>query len=330
VSGLEFQVPLEAGPIRLGRFLYNRLRLSRTLVRRAKATGAIRVDGAPVHLDHVLQGGESIRIDLPAAEGRVAPEPMTIQVVWEDADLLVVEKPSGVVVHPVKDYQSGTLANGVAYHLAQRGEEPVARPVQRLDRETSGLMVWAKNQAVAGRLAAALEAAKLERRYLAFVDGAPAEESGTIDLALRRVWGHPVAREVALGPREPEQEALLAEAEAAGRTLRGEWTGAGQRSVTHWRVLERYQGASLVECRLETGRTHQIRVHMAHLGHPLLGDKLYGNPASPDRPDRQALHAATIAFDHPFAGEFLRFESPLPVDLVALRAALIAKNMKEE
>lgn len=355
MSWLEFQVPHESKPVRLGRFLYDRLGLSRTLVRRAKAAAAIWVDGAPAHLDHMLQGGEVVRLDPPVAEGRVEPEPMALQVVWEDEHLLVVEKPAGIVVHPVKDYQSGTLANAVAYHLLQRGEQPIARPVQRLDRETSGLILWAKNQAVAGLLSGALEEAKLERRYLAFVEGAPVEASGTIDLAIRRVWGHPVAREVALGPREPEQEAALAEAAAAGTVLRGDWTGAGQRSVTHWRVLERYRGATLVECRLETGRTHQIRVHMTHLGHPLLGDRLYGHGAGQGdegaqrvgrtrvtagageaadgvtRPSatldelihRQALHAAALAFRHPFRGELLRFESPLPPDLLQLRESLL-------
>ncbi|HLO04166.1 MAG TPA: RluA family pseudouridine synthase [Symbiobacteriaceae bacterium] len=350
MSWLEFQVPRESKPVRLGRFLYDRLGLSRTLVRRAKATAAIWVDGAPAHLDRMLQGGEVVRIEPPAAEGRVEPEPMELKVVWEDEHLLVVEKPAGIVVHPVKDYQSGTLANGVAYHLLQRGEEPIARPIQRLDRETSGLILWAKNQAVAGLLSGALEEAKLERRYLAFVVGAPTAESGTVDLAIRRVWLHPVAREVALGPREPEQEAALAEAAAAGTVLRGDWTGAGQRSVTHWRVVERYRSASLIECRLETGRTHQIRVHLTHLGHPLLGDQLYGRreedadssvrigstdfatpPAASGRVgsawgvtiDRQALHAAALAFRHPFSGEMLRFESPLPPDLAQLRESLL-------
>lgn len=323
---MEFLVPVGSKPVRLGRFLYDRLGLSRILVRRAKAAAAIWVDGAPAHLDRMLQGGEVVRIEPPAAEGRVEPEPMELQVVWEDQHLLVVEKPAGIVVHPVKDYQSGTLANGVAYHLRQRGEEPIARPVQRLDRETSGLILWAKHQAVAGLLSAALEAAKLERRYLAFCHGEVAGEEGAVDLAIRRVWGHPVAREVALGPREPEQEAALAEAAAAGRVLRGDWTGAGQRAVTHWRVLERYGGATLVECRLETGRTHQIRVHMAHLGHPLLGDQLYGNQAgggAAEGINRQALHAAVLAFRHPFSGELLRFESPLPPDLALLRTYLM-------
>jgi 23S rRNA pseudouridine1911/1915/1917 synthase len=324
VSWLEFTVPQEGRPVRLGRFLYDRLGLSRALVRRAKVAGAIWVDGAPAHLDRMLQGGEVVRLGPPAAEGRVEPEPMALSVVWEDEHLLVVEKPAGIVVHPVKDYQSGTLANAVAYHLQQRGEEPVARPVQRLDRETSGLMLWAKHQAVAGLLSAALEAAKLERRYLAFVEGNPAGAEGTVDLAIRRVWGHPVAREVAIGPRTPEQEALLAEAAAAGQVLRGDWTAAGQRAVTHWRVLERYRTASLVECRLETGRTHQIRVHLAHLGHPLLGDQLYGRAHGwiDLRPGRHALHAAALAVRHPFSGQVLRFESPLPPDLAQLRDSL--------
>ncbi|HWI63214.1 MAG TPA: RluA family pseudouridine synthase, partial [Symbiobacteriaceae bacterium] len=284
---MRYLVPPEARGLSLGKFLYDRLKLSRTLVRRAKHEGTILVDGAPCRVSHVLQGGEQVEL-VVKSEGRVEPEPMVLSVVYEDSDLLVVDKPAGMVVHPVKDYTQGTLAGGVAFHLLQRGEEPVARPVQRIDRETSGLVLFAKNPAVAGRLSTELEKHKLERRYIAFVHGELAAEEGTVAVPIRRVWGHPVAREVALGPRAPEHEALLAEAEAAGQVLREDWKATGQRAVTHWRVLRRWPGVTMLALQLETGRTHQIRAHMAHLGHPLLGDSLYG---SGGRPGRQALHA---------------------------------------
>jgi len=320
VTVLEYVVPPEAGGITLGKFLYDRLRLSRTLIRRAKSAQGILVNGMPAHTSHVLQGGEVVELRLEA-EGRVAPEPIPIAVVYEDRYLLVVDKPPGQVVHPVRDYTSGTLANGVAHYLQQRGEPAVVRPVQRIDRDTSGLVLFAKDPAVASALAGELERHKLDRHYIAYVEGELQPERGTVAVPIRRVWGHPVAREAAVGARTPEQEALLAEAEAQGRVRRGDWTAAGQPAVTHWQVLRRWPGATKVLLQLETGRTHQIRVHMAYLGHPLLGDRLYGQGRGADR---QALHAATLAFAHPVSGELMRFTSPLPPDLAALEAALDA------
>jgi len=318
---MRFQVEPEARGMRLSQYLFDRLKLSHSLVRRAKVSGGLLVDGQPVRTSHVLSGGEVVEIRV-AQEGRVTPEPVPIQVVYEDPYLLVVDKPAGMVVHPVRDYVSGTLANGVAYHLLRSGADPVARPVQRIDRETSGLVLFAKEPAVASLLARELERHKLDRCYVALVEGVVAADSGTVDRPLRRVWGHPVAREVAEGPRTPEQERLLAEAEAAGRVLREEWTAAGKPAVTHWRVLRRWRGATMLELRLETGRTHQIRVHMAYLGHPLLGDELYGG--SRRLIGRQALHAASLALTHPVSGEFLHFTSPLPPDLADLVARLDA------
>ena len=315
---MRYEVPPDANGLSLGKFLYDRLKLSRTLIRRVKNQEGLLVDGRLARTSYLLVGGEVVELRV-AVESRVAPEPLALTVVYEDEALLVVEKPAGMVVHPVRDYTGGTLANAVAYHLQQRGESPVARPVQRIDRETSGLVLFAKNQAAAGQLARALEKQKLDRRYIAFAHGEVEPPAGTVSVPIRRVWGHPVAREAALGPREPEQEAQLAAAAAAGQVLRDEWTAAGQESVTCFETLRRWPGVTMLALRLETGRTHQIRVHMAHLGYPLLGDELYGRGGPPGR---QALHAATLAFTHPVTGEALRFESPLPADLVALMAAL--------
>ncbi len=314
VSTLRYQVAPEDRGLRLGQYLFDRLKLSRTLVRRTKGADGIYVNGAPARTSLLLEGGEVIELRL-SETGRVEPEPIEIAVRYEDPYLLVVEKPAGMVVHPVKDYVSGTLANGVAYHLQRQGLPPVARPVQRIDRETSGLVLFAKDPAIAGRLARELERQKLERRYIALAGGEFEASEGTVDVPIRRVWGHPVAREAAVGPRTPEQEALLAQAVAEGRTLREDWTAQGQPAVTHWRVLRRWSGVTMLDLRLETGRTHQIRVHMAHVGHPLLGDWLYGQPGPPGR---QALHAASLVLCHPVTGETLRLESDLPTDLVGL------------
>ncbi len=315
---MRYQVPVDAGGLTLGKFLYGRLKLSNTLVRRAKNAGGLLVDGQPARVGDRLAGGEEVEIRVAAAE-RVAPEPVPLTLVFADAYLLVVDKPPGMVVHPVKGYTSGTLANGVAYHLQERGEAAVVRPVLRIDRDTSGLVLFAKDPVVAQRLARELGKQKLERRYIGFVAGVVEPAEGMVDLPIRRVWGHPVAREVALGPRTPDQEALLAAAEAQGRVRQAEWTAGGQRAVTHWEVTARWQAATLLTLRLETGRTHQIRVHMAHTGHPLLGDEMYGDGGPPGR---QALHAATLAFTHPMTGESLRFESPLPPDLADLAERL--------
>lgn len=320
---MRFQVPVDAAGLTLGKFLYDRIKLSRNLVRRAKNDQGLLVDGRPVRVSYVLAGGERVQVQVQS-EGRVQPEALPLAVVYEDAEVLVVEKPAGMVVHPVRSYVSGTLANAVAYHLAERGEEAVARPVLRIDRETSGLVLFGKTPIAAQRLAGALEQYKLERRYLAFAHGEFPADTGTAVVPIRRVWGHPVAREAAVGPRTSGQEAELTEAEAAGRAIRDEWRAAGQRAVTHWQVLQRWPGVALLALQLETGRTHQIRVHLAHAGHPLLGDELYGRSG---RPGRQALHAATLAFAHPATGEVVRFESPLPPDLVQLKESLDAGDV---
>lgn len=310
---MRYQVPPEAAGLSLGRFLHDRLKLSRNLVRKAKNQEGLLVDGQVARVSLVLRGGEQVDLRVESV-GQVEPEPLPLSVVYEDEHVLVVDKPPGMVVHPVRSYLSGTLVNAVAWHLQQQGEEPVARPILRIDKETSGLVLFGKTPVAAQALARSLERHKLERHYLALAAGEFPSGTGTVDLPIRRVWGHPVAREAAVGPRTPEQEAELAEAEAAGRALRDEWRASGQRAVTHWEVLRRWPGVTQLALRLETGRTHQIRVHMAQIGHPLLGDVLYGHGGPPGR---QALHAASLALSHPVTGEVLRFESPLPPDLAA-------------
>jgi 23S rRNA pseudouridine1911/1915/1917 synthase len=311
---VEVRVPPDAAGITLGRFLLNRLKLSRTALRRMKQQGGLLLDGEPVLTSVLLRGGETLSL-VDERSGRVAPEEGMLTILYEDPYLLAVDKPAGVVVHPVRGYTGGTLANTVAWHLQQRGEPPVARPVQRLDRETSGLLLFAKESHIHHRLSAALDARKLDREYLALVAGVPDRSAGTIDIPLRRTWGHSVRREPAVGPRTAEQEAALAAAAAAGRVLRAEWTAAGSPALTHFRVLQAWETAALLSLRLETGRTHQIRVHLAWLGHPVLGDELYGRPGPPGR---QALHAASLAFRHPMTGQDVQLASPLPADMRAL------------
>jgi 23S rRNA pseudouridine1911/1915/1917 synthase len=255
---------------------------------------------------------------VPGATYAVAvPEPspahneaqdIALEIVFEDDHLLVVDKPAGMVVHPAAGNLDGTLVNALLHHCAGRlsGIGGVARPgiVHRIDKDTSGLLVVAKTDRAHEGLAKQFAAHTIERRYLAVVAGRPALAAGTVDA--------PLARSTA----NRKKMAIVAE-------------GRGKRAVTTWRQLRQLRAAALVECRLETGRTHQVRVHMASLGHPLLGDPVYGRTRSEHREllkalnfHRQALHAETLGFIHPVSKEDLSFQSPLPSDIQELITAL--------
>ncbi|MGQ0661081.1 RluA family pseudouridine synthase [Sphingosinicella sp.] len=233
---------------------------------------------------------------------------IALDILFEDDHLLVVDKPAGMVVHPAAGNLDGTLVNALLHHCAGRlsGIGGVARPgiVHRIDKDTSGLLVVAKTDRAHEGLAKQFAAHSIERRYLAIVAGIPARLRGTIDA--------PLARSAA----NRKKMAIVAD-------------GRGKRAVTTWRQVCQLKGAAFVECRLETGRTHQVRVHMASIGHPLLGDPVYGR-ARPEHRDllkqlnfhRQALHAAALGFIHPVSKENLSFESPLPPDIQELKAAL--------
>jgi 23S rRNA pseudouridine1911/1915/1917 synthase len=297
---LRVVVPPEARPTTVGRYMKGPLRLSGTLIRRLKMAGGVILNGAPVWADHRIGPGDELRLVLEQREApNVDPEPVPLNIVFEDDDLIVLDKPPGLVVHPTKGCYHGTLANGLAYYYRERGEVRGIHPVHRIDRHTSGLVVFAKHAMAHQRLDEQLRAHKLDRRYQALVWGRVAVDAGRIDRPIGLVEGHPVAREVAEG---------------------------GQASVTDFAVQARYDapapwGCSLLALTLQTGRTHQIRVHMAAEGHPLVGDDLYAT-AYPPALGRQALHAATLAFKHPRTGEPCHFESPLPEDFRTFLAAL--------
>ena len=300
--------------------------LSRARVQALVKAGHATVDGRTVEDSSLrLSPGARLSLDIPApADATPAPEAIPITIVHEDAELVVVDKPAGLVVHPAPGNATGTLVNALLHHCRGQlsGIGGVRRPgiVHRLDKDTSGLLVVAKtnraHQSLAAQFADHGRTGDLERRYLAIVWGVPSAAAGTIDAALARDPRNPMRRAVGKG-------------------------ASAKHAVTHWRLLERFAGAdgsaiaSLVECRLETGRTHQVRVHLAHLGHPLLGDADYGagfrtksaKLAEPARSlvaalDRQALHAAGLTFTHPVSDSVLSFESPLPPDLAAVAEAL--------
>jgi 23S rRNA pseudouridine1911/1915/1917 synthase len=300
--------------------------LSRARVQALVKAGHATVDGRAVTEGSArLAAGARLALAIPApADATPAPEAIPLAVVYEDAELIVVDKPAGLVVHPAPGNATGTLVNALLHHCRGQlsGIGGVRRPgiVHRLDKETSGLLVVAKtnraHQSLAAQFADHGRTGALERAYLALVWGVPPAAAGTVDAALSR------------DPRNPMRRAV-------GRGA------SAKHAVTHWRLLERFAGAdgtpvaSLLACRLETGRTHQVRVHMAHLGHPLIGDADYGagfrtKSSRLDEParslveglHRQALHAARLAFTHPATGAVLAFDSLLPPDLAAIAAAL--------
>lgn len=283
-------------PKTVGRFMEGPLRLSGTLIRRLKTAGGIRLNGEVVRTDHPLAPGDELVLSLPPAPASgVRPEPVPVAIAHEDADLVVVDKPPGLVVHPTRGATHGTLANGLAWAFRERGVRAGIHPVHRIDRQTSGLVLFAKHPLAHQRLDQQLRANKLARRYMALVWGQPAE-AGRVVAPIARDGLHPVARAV---------------------------DADGQAAATSFTVLRRFPApdVSLVALALETGRTHQIRVHMAHLGHPLVGDDLYA-PARPAWLARQALHAETLAFEHPRSGAPCAFRAPLPPDMAGLLARL--------
>jgi 23S rRNA pseudouridine1911/1915/1917 synthase len=323
--------------VRLDVFLTRRLaQVSRSRIQRHIAAGAVLVDGRRVRPSHVLCGGETIT--LPSGASRrleAVAQALDLVVVHEDDDLIVVDKPAGLVVHPVGGEFERTLIGAVHRRMEARGEDPHELGiVHRLDRATSGLLVLAKRLAARRALSRAVEARRVHRAYLAVAMGAPDAARGTIDLHVRR---DPV--------RPTRMQALDRAAVAALRTAvqRSHVSASGysdprldlrpRRARTRYALLRRLPGASLLRLQLDTGRTHQIRVHLQAIGLPLLGDPIYGPNRAALAPalgaahaalGRPALHAAVLAFDHPGTGRPLRFHAPLPADLRELLRSVVA------
>ena len=282
--------PEDAGK-RLDTFLAERLPdLSRSRVQQLLEQGCVLLEGRPAKKNLRLTPGQCFTLDLPEPEpAELLPEDIPLDIFYEDEELLVINKPKGLVVHPAPGHEGGTLVNALLFHCGDSlsGIGGVRRPgiVHRLDKDTSGLMLAAKTDRAHAALAAQLSGHSLHRVYAALLIGSPREEAGMVSLPIGR---HPTDR---------KKMAVL--------------PGGGREAVTHYRVLEHYSGYSLVECVLETGRTHQIRVHMAALGHPVAGDPLYGGRCALPL-SSQCLHAREICFRHPVTGEEMRFACPLP------------------
>ncbi|MBR0893477.1 RluA family pseudouridine synthase [Bradyrhizobium tropiciagri] len=324
---MEVIVAGDEGSARLDRVLAQRTpELSRSRLKALILAGSVTVKDAVVRdpAYHVAKG-DTIIIDVPeAAPAEPKGEDIALDIVFEDDDIIVIDKPRGLVVHPAAGHATGTLVNALIAHCGTSlsGIGGVKRPgiVHRLDKDTTGLMVVAKNdqahQSLTAQFADHGRTGPMERGYMAFAWGVPNRPHGTIDAPIDR---HPHAREK-MAVRQ-----------------------GGREAITHFEVLSSFAGrdgkpvASLLACRLETGRTHQIRVHLAHLGHPLMGDSVYGphfktkaghlGPEGKDALtalDRQALHAYLLALEHPRTGELLHWEAPLPEDLLLLQRALTA------
>ncbi len=304
--------------------------LSRSRIARLIEDGAVSRDGAPERsVKAPATAGELWQIAVPPAEGTaIAAQDIPLSVAWEDAHLIVIDKPAGMVVHPAPGSPDGTLVNALMHHLGEdiSGVGGRARPgiVHRIDKDTSGLLVAAKSDAAHHGLAAQFEAHGVDRLYRALCHGAP-------DAADPRLMG---TRGVRAEDGWIRIETRL-DRHRTDRQRQAVHFDRGRFAVTRVRRVEAFGAAALVECRLETGRTHQIRVHMAHAGHALIGDPVYGGrrrapAAQPGAAAaaafaRQALHAAVLGFVHPATGEPMRFESPLPEDMAALAAALAGR-----
>ncbi len=246
-------------------------------------------NGAPTEGWHKVNIGDEISITLPDEHSNFPPEDIPLDIVFEDDDLMIINKQPGIVVHPTKGHPAGTCANGLANYMEQTGRVFKIRFVNRLDRDTSGLLIVAKNAYCQNHITDQMRKNHIHKKYIAIVKGELTSESGTIDLPIGRPDPEDVKRGV---------------------------TSDGAPSVTHYEVIQHLRCHTLVSLLLETGRTHQIRVHMSHIGHPVLGDTLYGGE-DPLLIGRQALHAASLSLIHPITKERVEFNAPIPEDMEA-------------
>ncbi len=287
-----FTADIEHEDQRIDRYLTEMLpEQSRSFFQKLIRDGFVMVNHIIVKVNYRLKTGDVIEIDIPdAVPTKIVPENIPLDILYEDDDLLIVNKPKGMVVHPAVGHSTGTLVNAIMYHCQGNlsGINGEIRPgiVHRIDKDTTGSLIICKNDEAHRNIAEQIKEHSVTRRYVGVVAGTFSEESGTVEGAIGR---HPNDRK---------------------RMTINEKNG--KPAVTHYRVLQTLKGASFMEFELETGRTHQIRVHMASISHPLLGDTVYGNSKNPYKLQGQALHARTIGFIHPTTGEYIEVSAPIP------------------
>ena len=299
----ELTAATEHAGVRLDAFLSADGALTRSQAARLIAEGRVRVNGKPAAKSARLSGGETVTVDVPQLrETAPPPQDIPLDVVYEDDDVIVVNKPTGLVVHPAPGHPDGTLVNALLHHcgdsLSGIGGEKRPGIVHRIDRDTSGLIIAAKNDAAHLALSAQLKDHSLSRTYECLVTGNMKQDSGTVDAPIGRSSAD--RKKMAVVP-------------------------TGRRAVTHWEVVARYPGVTHLRCRLETGRTHQIRVHMAYIGHPILGDTVYGAKKPVPGLTGQCLHAVGLRFIHPRTGEPVELHCPLPPEFTAMLQKLQSK-----
>lgn len=265
--------------------------LSRSFLQKLLKAGEIFVNGKPVKASYRVLDGDSILFEVPeATELEILPEDIPLDIVYEDHDVILVNKPKGMVVHPAAGHYTHTLVNALMYHCREdlSGINGVLRPgiVHRIDMDTTGILIACKNDLAHNSIAAQLKEHSITRRYEAIVHGVLKDEEGTVDAPIGR------------NPQDRKKMCINHQ--------------NGKQAVTHYRVLKRFHDFTHIECRLETGRTHQIRVHMASIGHPLLGDAVYGPSKCPYKLQGQTLHAGVLGFVHPRSGEYMEFRAPRP------------------
>ena len=264
---------------------------TRSYLQKLIKEGQVLVNGKTVKSGYQLSKGDEVSVTIPEPkELDVEPQKMNLDIVYEDEDVILINKPKGMVVHPAPGHTTDTLVNGLLYHCKDNlsGINGVARPgiVHRIDRDTTGILIVCKNDMSHNSIAAQLKEHSINRRYRALVHGNLKEDTGTVEGPIGR---HPVERKkMAINERN------------------------GKPAVTHYTVLERFGNYTLIECKLETGRTHQIRVHMTSIGHPLVGDEVYGPAKCPFKLQGQCLHAMVLGFVHPRTGEYMEFSADLP------------------
>lgn len=275
--------------------------MSRSYLQKLVKEGGVCVGGTAVKSNYKVSAGERVTLEVPeAVEPEIVPEEMALDIIYEDTDIILINKPKGMVVHPAAGHYSGTLVNGLMHHCRAdlSGINGVMRPgiVHRIDMDTTGVLIVCKNDMAHNAIAEQLKEHSITRRYYAVVHGNIKAEEGTVNAPIGR---HPVDRKkMSINEKN------------------------GREAVTHYRVLERFGQFTYVECRLETGRTHQIRVHMASIGHPLLGDAVYGPAKCPYKLQGQTLHAGILGIIHPRTGEYMEFSAPLPPYFEALLTKL--------
>ena len=283
--------PEDAG-VRIDKYLAEQLPdITRSYLQKLLKDGSVQMNGKPVKASTKTAVGAVIALTSPEPEEpEILPENIPLDILYEDSDVILINKPKNMVVHPAAGHYTGTLVNALMYHCRGdlSGINGVLRPgiVHRIDKDTTGVLIVCKNDRAHNALAEQLKEHSITRKYRAIVCGNLKEDEGTVDAPLGR------------HPQDRKKMAIV--------------RSGGKRAVTHYRVLERFGNDTYIECQLETGRTHQIRVHMASLGHPLLGDEIYGRAKSPFKLEGQTLHAMVLGFIHPTTGEYMEFEAPLP------------------